>query len=624
MRYHALSIMKASHPIVRRGVMLGSMLAVVVGAWTIYRSFATTPVETFAVTERLISKTVEVPANVLETSVPITITASHDGIVSVVSALPGSPVGVGDVLLEFDRHIQESLVIQALRALLRSQKPNDDKTLNTRDLSDRIKTQELALTRAKDQTEEALKALRARSLEYTTIVSTIRTTIDDLQTKLATASSTQVPAGSEKELEEAKALLRIAVEGNSLSQSLALSDIRTFFGADGTTTAFLKTIQEPQAAVPYWEKLLEAERLQRIVSVNIKTPPSSDPQAELQLLLTSKAVAEHALDIINGLKLLNDQIIPTNDYPLSEQLAGARLLERNLASMQAALDSLKIHEQRFLGLLEKQGQQTAEVTQKDQEVRAQLQGALADRSVKITLGNDDIRKSQATLSARRQKQSEILQEVERLKARYEYLTHGDPSSVVGNKVLEGSLQDTRRTLEDMTVRAVTSGVIEKVFVNIGDALHAGDPLVAVRPIAPSIEAKINDAEMVGRIAPGHVVEIGVSNTEGHQIMAGVVESVEQSTGTVRIVSVSFQPIPSGATLTARFTVTTGKPVVAIRPWLVVSNNNHSFVSVMGDNNLLVQREVTLGLQEDHQWVEVQSGLNKGQKITTPNSSAPPL
>ncbi len=617
-----ITIMKLSHPLVRQGVMFASMLAVVVGAWTIYRSLAKTPIETFPVEERVISKTIEVPATVLEKSEPITITAAHDGIVSVVSALPGSPVGAGDVLVEFDRHIQEAKVVQALRVLLRVQKPSDE-TLNSRDLSDRIKQKEGTLARLSSEAEAAVTALRSRSVEYADVLLTVRATIADLEKKLATATAPEESADSPKELEEAVTLLRIAVEGNSLSESLALSDIRTFFGADGTTTAFLKTIPEPQEAVPYWEKLLEAERLQRIVSEKIKNPPSVDAQTELQLLLTSKAVAEQALDIINGLRGLNDKITPTNDYPLSEQQASARLLERNLASIQAAWESFKIHERRFLGVLEKQGTQEAQVNEKEQELRSQLQAALADRSKKITMGNEDIRKAQLVLNTARQKQSEVLQEVERLKAQYEYATGtGEVTSSPSISSLERDLVRERSALEDHTVHALTSGVIEEVLVRVGDALHAGDPLVRVRPIALSIEAQVSDKQVLRHVTNGHIVEIILDREGGRQILSGVIESVDYQRSLVRIIPVSFQTITPGATLTVRITATTDTPVLAIQRWLVVPNDNHPLVSVVGEDNSVTTQEIGVGLIGDDDWVEVETGLQKGQKITTPVLASP--
>ncbi|MBI5135539.1 HlyD family efflux transporter periplasmic adaptor subunit [Candidatus Uhrbacteria bacterium] len=607
--------MLSRSPQARTLIMLLGLWAVVVGAWTVYRGFAKTPVPTVKAQLRPITRRIQTTAHRTGTDTLVEVKAARDGIVSIVPALEGQTVARGDVLVEFERSAQENLVLSAVEQYLQSM-PVADSTMSAREASDQLQSLEGKLNTANKQADQALQRARTVVAEHEQVLKKIQDAIAGFEKDLADLPqpATQGEQQSQsKEVQDAISLMRISVEGGALSEDLTLSDIRSLFGVDGTTSSFLKALPQPQLAVPLWEKLLEAQRLQRIVSDRLKQPASDDAQAEQQLLLTSKAISETAIDILGGLKDLLGTIEPSDKFPLAEHQATERLIERNRSAIEATLDTLQAHEQRFLGVWQERGDSLAKELAAGQQIRAALQAAFIARSKELTAYDRAIASAWAQVVASRQQRSALIEQQKRLSALFDAKTKGGqraPASAKGSAALQTNVALQQEALEELTIHAPVAGVIDATLVHIGDVVHAGEPLLRIRSIGATLETQV-DPNDAATIAPGMVVEL--TGTGSATSVETAIVHGRTDAGVIQLSPLRSVAEGGSASVTATIVLSTGNPVVAIPGWLAPKTTPAAVTVLMGDGKLQ-SRTVTIGMRGDDGWVEVQSGLSEGDAV----------
>ncbi len=600
-------------------------LVVIVGAWSISTSIGRTRPATISPQLRTLHQQRVFTGRVEQ--LPTTDVSSHAaGVASLVLMLPGQSVAAGEAIAELDREplIAELITIQ--KELIALGVHTSKATLGSgsnivalRKNSETIQQQE----------QKALQALRSSIEEYRQKLATIGKEIGTVSGVLTLPGQTSfagIFAGDlPQDLSEALMLVHSALEGSILSQTLTVSDIRTFFGSGNTTESpFLKALPKPQAAVPFWEKLLESERLKDLIESRIKASAEfSDSQEALQLLLTSKALTQMSSDILQGLTGLLSTIESSDQFSTAEIEAQSRLLARNTSSMTTLLETLKIHEERLVTLLGKYSDARQEQIEEQQNARTRFVQLSGERATLLQQGAEIISKQYTAVQAIRNARARALEE----QVASESGIHQSPSPVVSpaksTTLLQEREQSLQTQLEQGIIRSPSLGVVTALSVAVGDSVASGQTVATLSARQPIVHVEVKEPLA---LVVGQFIDVVVGDSRHPEHFAGEIQAVtsvgdHETRFSVGIRSVEgFLKSVQDATVTVGVTLSTPRPVLAIPASSIMTTAHGSMVSIVEPkNNTSKSQTVATGFQGDDGWVEIIQGLTQKDSIVAQSS-----
>jgi Cu(I)/Ag(I) efflux system membrane fusion protein len=191
---------------------------------------------------------------------------------------------------------------------------------------------------------------------------------------------------------------------------------------------------------------------------------------------------------------------------------------------------------------------------------------------------------------------------------------------VGDEVLAGYDQD-RPLSRYLEIVAPFSGEVTWVLDSeeIDKKIEIGNRLVQVT--APSLaEVDLRSYSRVARgVKVGHAGNMGVAHMPGRIWPGRVVEVIHNRAGFYTVfrfhVLVPYGVLEPGAFGGAYVNAGTAENVLRIPASAIIYDENSTRVIRLADENHFEVVEVTLGF-EGHKWVEVKSGLQKGDHVVT--------
>lgn len=183
----------------------------------------------------------------------------------------------------------------------------------------------------------------------------------------------------------------------------------------------------------------------------------------------------------------------------------------------------------------------------------------------------------------------------------------------------------RQRLAEAQLRAPFDGVIVSVEKRIGEELEPYDPLGAIAdPSAFRVEATVLEEDIL-KLAVGQPAVITLdayadTSFEGTLTEIGSSPIVWQGKNAYTVYLDFVDPVQVPASIRMgvdiRIRVTEKEDVLRVPVAAVIRQGTRAFVTRLNEDGSLEQVEVELGAS-DGQWIEVLTGLRKGQKIQIP-------
>lgn len=193
---------------------------------------------------------------------------------------------------------------------------------------------------------------------------------------------------------------------------------------------------------------------------------------------------------------------------------------------------------------------------------------------------------------------------------------------------QAAIENAQATLSYTKVIAPLSGRAGLRQVDQGNIVHASDTtgivvLTQMQPIAVQFSLPQQQIVRVNQAAARGPLSVDVFGNDGRTVvdtgvMTGVDNQVDQTTGTVKIKAefpnAQYQLWP-GQFVNVRLKVETLEKAIVIPTAAVQRGPVGTFVYVIGDNNIVSARPVTV-TQQDEQRAVIASGIGVGDRVVT--------
>ena len=184
--------------------------------------------------------------------------------------------------------------------------------------------------------------------------------------------------------------------------------------------------------------------------------------------------------------------------------------------------------------------------------------------------------------------------------------------------LEKSLQITRATLDDLTVKAPVSGRLTAMDLQIGENRNRGDRLGEITMDSGFKIAAQVDEYYLGRVAPGQTAQIDIDGRTLNLKAERIYPQVKNGTFTVDLNFQGAQPqgLLPGEAVQGKLSLGADRPALVLPAgaFLERSGGDWAFV-VASDGRHADRRRIKIGRRNSEQ-VEVLSGLRPGERVIT--------
>ncbi len=190
------------------------------------------------------------------------------------------------------------------------------------------------------------------------------------------------------------------------------------------------------------------------------------------------------------------------------------------------------------------------------------------------------------------------------------------------------VSDARSNLEKTYLRALASGTIAELEVELGENVVANTPVLKIISEDLSLDVDISETE-ISRVNVSDEVTMTLDAFGDERLFSGSVATIKPSEKeisgvvyytTTIIFSTSTPTIDVKPGMTANVIISTDKKenVLVIPERAVIEKDGKKIVRVVTDKETatFVEKEVVTGLRGDEGQVEVVSGLEEGQEIIT--------
>ncbi len=184
--------------------------------------------------------------------------------------------------------------------------------------------------------------------------------------------------------------------------------------------------------------------------------------------------------------------------------------------------------------------------------------------------------------------------------------------------LQESLNLTRGTLGDLTVRAPVSGRLTAMDLQVGQNRNHGDRLGEITmDTGFKISAQV-DEYYLGRVAPGQVAQIDL---DGHSLNLKVERIYPQVKNGVFTVDLAFQGVPPpgllpGQAVQGKLSLGADRPALVLPAGAFLERSGGDWVFVVApDGSHADRRRIKIGRRNAEQ-VDVLSGLAPGERVIT--------
>ena len=184
--------------------------------------------------------------------------------------------------------------------------------------------------------------------------------------------------------------------------------------------------------------------------------------------------------------------------------------------------------------------------------------------------------------------------------------------------LQKSLEITRRTLEDLTVKAPASGRLTSMDLQPGENRERGARLGQITlDTGFKIQAQV-DEYYLGRVAPGQTGQIDVDGRSVNLKAERIYPEVKNGTFTVDLDIQGAQPpgLLPGQMVQGKLSLGADRPALVLPAGAFLERSGGDWVFVVSaDGHHADRRRIKIGRRNSEQ-VEVLSGLSPGERVIT--------
>lgn len=191
---------------------------------------------------------------------------------------------------------------------------------------------------------------------------------------------------------------------------------------------------------------------------------------------------------------------------------------------------------------------------------------------------------------------------------------------------QAALESINKSIEDSKIKAPIDGTITKVNNEVGELTMQGSAVISMLGDDNfEIEVLIPESD-IQKIAVNDKVEITFDAFGEDEKFSGKAYFIDPAETTVQDViyyrvKVNFdkrdKEIKSGMTANVIITTAQRLGVLAVPSRAIIDKNGSGkYVKTLGADNVVIEKQVTVGLSGDEGMVEIVSGLNVGEKVVT--------
>ncbi|WP_339867398.1 efflux RND transporter periplasmic adaptor subunit [Pseudohongiella nitratireducens] len=188
--------------------------------------------------------------------------------------------------------------------------------------------------------------------------------------------------------------------------------------------------------------------------------------------------------------------------------------------------------------------------------------------------------------------------------------------------LEENLELAKNTFENLLVRAPVSGQLTSLPIQIGENMNRGERLGQIDSVDQyKIVAQV-DEFYVSRVSPGQTARFTLSNRERAAEVTKVYPEITQGSFTIDLEFSGPMPenIRRGQTLQLELTLGQSIETLLIPVGGFIQDTGGNWVFVVNnDGSQAHRRDITSG-RRNNRFLEVQSGLEAGNRVITSNYS----
>lgn len=242
---------------------------------------------------------------------------------------------------------------------------------------------------------------------------------------------------------------------------------------------------------------------------------------------------------------------------------------------------------------------------------SQAQGALAQAQAAEALAGTNLRRFQALYDAQACSQLELDM------ARMQHET-----ALGAVKQAQGAVDAAGAVANESTIRAPFDGVVVEKFVNVGDLVAPGRPLIRIQTRqGRDLQFNVRSAD-AGQLTIGTPINCVLDNSE-QQVQAIITEVAPSADPMTHTITVKAR-LNDADSLAAGFTATAEIPGALTKILLaprsaIYSTGGLTLVTIVDANGAARTRAVTVGRTRDAD-IEILSGLNNGDTVVLDRSA----